>query len=67
MDIVADGLEMLIKIARELERGAWSKVAGDAITSGEVRATVLGLADAFNKEPGSENVDEELPKSSGPV
>ena len=57
MDIVGDGLEMLIKIARELERGAWAKVAGDAITSGEVRATVLGLADAVNKEAGSENVD----------
>ena len=67
MDIVGDGLEMLIKIARELERGAWAKVAGDAITSGEVRATVLGLTDAFNKQPGSENVDIELPKRSDSV
>ena len=67
MDIVGDGLEMLIKLARELDRGAWAKVAGDAITSGEVRATVLGLIDAVNKEVGSENVDENLPNSSNPV
>ena len=67
MDIVGDGLEMLIKIARELERGAWAKVAEDAITSGEVRATVLGLADAFNKQPGSENADIELPNSNDTV
>ena len=64
---VGDGLEMLIKLARELDRGAWAKVAGDAITSGEVRATVLGLIDAVNKEAGSENVDENLPNSSNPV
>ena len=67
MDIVGDGLEMLIKIARELERGAWAKVAGDAITSGEVRATVLGLAGAFNKGAGSETVDIELPNSNDTV
>ena len=43
MDIVGDGLEMLIKLARELDRGAWAKVAGDAITSGEVRETLVNL------------------------
>ena len=67
MDIVGDGLEMLIKIAHELKRGAWAKVAGDAIKSGEVRATVIGLMDAVNKEAGSENVDIESLKSSDSV
>ena len=64
---MGDGLEMLIKLARELDRGAWAKVAGDAITSGEVRATVLGLIDAVNKEAGSEPVDIELPNSNDTV
>ena len=51
MDIVGDGLEMLIKLARELDRGAWAKVAGDAITSGEVRETLVSLAHSLKSTP----------------
>ena len=44
MDIVGEGLDMLLKMLQELERAAWPKVVNNAVVSGEVRQTLIGLA-----------------------
>ena len=44
MDIVGEGLDVLLKMLQELERAAWPKVVNNAVVSGEVRQTLIGLA-----------------------
>jgi len=44
LDIVGEGLELVIRVVRELEKGAWPRVVSDVVTSGELRKTLLGLA-----------------------
>ena len=44
MDIVGEGLDMLLKVLQELERAASPKVVNNAVVSGELRQTLIGLA-----------------------
>jgi hypothetical protein len=44
LDIVGEGLDLVIRVARELEKGAWPRVVSEAVTSGELKETILGLA-----------------------
>ena len=44
LGIVGEGLELVIRVVRELEKGAWPRVVSEAVTSGELRETLLGLA-----------------------
>ena len=44
LDTVGEGLELVIRVARELEKGAWLRVVSEVVTSGELRWTLLGLA-----------------------
>jgi len=44
MDIVEEGLDMLLKLGQELTKGAWPHVVNNAVVSGEVQQTLLGLA-----------------------
>ena len=44
MDIVGEGLDMLLKLSQELTKGAWPHVVNNAIVSGEVQQTLIGLA-----------------------
>jgi len=44
LDTVSEGLELVIRVARELEKGAWLRVVSEVVTSGELRWTLLGLA-----------------------
>ena len=44
LDTVGEGLELVISVVRELERGAWPRVVGEVVTYGELRETLLGLA-----------------------
>ena len=41
---VGEGLELVISVVRELEKGAWPRVVSEVVTSGELRETLLGLA-----------------------
>jgi len=34
----------VLRVVRELEKGAWPRVVSEAVTSGELRETLLGLA-----------------------
>ena len=34
----------MLRVVRELEKGAWPRVVSEAVTSGELRETLLGLA-----------------------
>jgi hypothetical protein len=43
MDIVGEGLDMLLKILQESERAAWSRVVNNGVVTGEFRETLLGL------------------------
>ena len=44
LDIVGEGLELVLRVVRELEKGAWPRVVNNAVVSGEVRQTLVGLA-----------------------
>ena len=44
MDIVVEGLDMLLKILQESERAAWPRVVNNGVVTGEFRQTLLGLA-----------------------
>ena len=43
MDIVGEGLDMLLKILQESERAAWPRVVNNGEVTGEFRETLLGL------------------------
>ena len=44
MDIVEEGLDMLLKLSQELTKGAWPHVVNNGVVTGELRETLLGLA-----------------------
>ena len=44
MDIVGEGLDMLLKILQESERAAWPQVVNNGVVTGEFRETLLRLA-----------------------
>ena len=56
LDIVGEGLELVIRVVRELEKGARPRVVSEAVTSGELRGTLLGLAGVLKE--GSPAPDE---------
>jgi hypothetical protein len=43
MDIVGEGLDMLLKVLQEWQRAAWPQVVNNGVVSGEFRQTLLGL------------------------
>ena len=49
LDIVGKGLELVISVVRELEKGARPRVVSEAVTSGELRETLLGLTGVLNE------------------
>ena len=56
LDIVGEGLELVLRVVRELEKGAWPRVVSEAVTSGELRETLLGLVGVLKE--GSPAPDE---------
>ena len=58
MDIVGEGLYLVIRVVRELEKGAWPRVVSEAVTSGELKETILGLAGVLKE--GSPTPDEAI-------
>jgi hypothetical protein len=44
MDIVGEGLDMLLKVLQESERAAWPQVVNNGVVTGEFRETLIGLA-----------------------
>ena len=51
MDIVGEGLDMLLKILQESERSAWPRVVNNGVVTGEFRETLLGLASLWKGQP----------------
>ena len=51
MDIVGEGLDMLLKILQESERAAWPRVVNNGVVTGEFRETLLGLAGLWKGQP----------------
>jgi len=43
MDILEEGLDMLFKMNQELTKGDWPRVVNNAVVSGELRKTLVGL------------------------
>ena len=56
MDIVGEGLDLVLRVVQEMEKGAWPRVVSEAVTSGELRETLLGLAGVLKE--GSPAPDE---------
>ena len=44
MDIVGEGLDMILKVLQEWQRAAWPQVVNNGVVTGEFRETLLGLA-----------------------
>ncbi len=51
LDIVGEGLELVLRVVQEMEKGAWPRVVSEAVTSGELRGTLLGLASVLKEGP----------------
>ena len=49
----------MLRVVRELEKGAWPRVVNEAVTSGELREMLLGLAAVFSE--GASTPDETIP------
>ena len=62
LDIVGEGLELVLRVVRELEKGAWPRVVSEAVTSGELRETILGLAGVLKE--GSPTPDKAITDDS---
>ena len=58
LDIVGEGLDLVLRVVRELEKGAWPRVVSEAVTSGELRETLLGLAGVLKE--GAPKPDESI-------
>ena len=64
LDIVGEGLDLVIRVVRELEKGAWPRVVSEAVTSGELRETLLGLAGVLKEgSPVTEKGSTDAPVS----
>jgi len=50
MDIVGEGLDMLLKVLQEWQRAAWPQVVNNGVVTGEFRETLLGLASLWKGE-----------------
>ena len=64
LDIVGEGLELVLRVVRELEKGAWPRVVSEAVTSGELTKTILGLAGVLKEgSPAAEKSNADDPIS----
>ena len=54
----------MIRVVRELEKGAWPRVVSEAVTSGELREPLLGLAGVLKEgSPATEKGSTDAPVS----
>ena len=51
LDIVGEGLDLVLRVVQEMEKGAWPRVVSEAVTSGELKETLLGLAGVLKEGP----------------
>ena len=61
MDIVEEGLDMLLKILQESERAAWPRVVNNGVVTGEFRETLLGLANLWKSPAEAEGETQSAP------
>ena len=69
MDIVGEGLDMLLKILQESERAAWPQVVNNGVVTGEFRETLLGLASLWKGQTPKAEENQSAPTlgSGGPA
>ena len=69
MDIVGEGLDMLLKILQESERAAWPRVVNNGVVTGEFRETLLGLASLWKGQAPKAEETQSAPTlgSGGPA
>ena len=61
MDIVGEGLDMLLKILQESERAAWPRVVNNGVVTGEFRETLLGLASLWKGQSPTTEENQSAP------
>ena len=68
LDIVGEGLDMLLKVLQEWQRAAWPQVVNNGVVTGEFRETLLGLASLWKGQaPTAETQSPPTLGSSGPA
>ena len=69
MDIVGEGIDMLLKILQESERAAWPRVVNNGVVTGEFRETLLGLANLWKGQAPKAEETQSAPTlgSGGPA
>jgi len=61
MDIVGEGLDMLLKILQESERAAWPRVVNNGVVTGEFRETLLGLGSLWKGQAPTTEENQSAP------
>jgi len=69
MDIVGEGINMLLKISQESERAAWPRVVNNGVMTREFRETLLGLGSLWKGQvpKAEENQSAPVLGSDSPV
>ena len=69
MDILGEGLDMLLKILQESERAAWPRVVNNGVVTGEFRETLLGLGSLWKGQAPKAEETQSAPTlgSEGPA
>ena len=69
MDILGEGLDMLLKILQESERVAWPRVVNNGVMTREFRETLLGLGSLWKGQvpKAEENQSAPVLGSDSPV
>ena len=64
MDIVGEGLDMLLKRLQKSERAAWTRVVNNGVVTGEFRETLLGLGSLWKGD--APKAETQSPPTLGP-
>jgi hypothetical protein len=64
MDIVGEGLDMLLKVLQEWQRAAWPQVVNNGVVTGEFRETLLGLGSLWKGQ--APTAETQSPPTLGP-
>ncbi len=66
LDIVGEGLDLLLRLAKAMNQDSWQRVVGSAVASGEVRQTLIEMTSIFKGDSPQPSIGQPNVKSNSP-